>query len=174
MKIINSLFGSEALCMNVKHGSTTFLKVINFLIGIAVLAVCIFLLPEAAKRDAIERPGDYSLYPLLVCAYGIFITFSVALYQLYKLLTYIEKNNAFSELSLESLNIIKKCAFTVIFFILLAIVYLRVRAQFTGDDAAGPVSLGLMGVLAASIIAAIVDVLQKPLKNILELKPKND
>ena len=160
--------------MNVKRGSTTFLKVIIFLIGIAVLALCIFLLPEAARRDAIERPGDYSLYPLLVCAYGICITFSVALYQVFKLLTYIEKNNAFSELSLQSLKVIKKCAFTVIFFILLAIVYLRVHAQFTGDDAAGPISLGLMGILATSIIAAIVDVLQKPLKNVPDIKPKND
>ena len=160
--------------MNVKRGSTTFLKVIIFLIGIAVLAVCIFLLPEAAKRDAIERPGDYSLYPLLVCAYGICITFSVALYQVFKLLTYIEKNNAFSELSLQSLKVIKKCAFTVIFFILLAIVYLRVHAQFTGDDAAGPISLSLMGILATSIIAAIVDALQKPLKNVPDFKSKND
>lgn len=160
--------------MNVKRGSTTFLKVIIFLIGIAVFAVCIFLLPEAATRDAIERPGDYSLYPLLVCAYGICITFSVALYQVFKLLTYIEKNNAFSEFSLQSLKVIKNCIFTVIFFILLAIVYLRVHAQFTGDDAAGPISLGLMGILATSIIAAIVDVLQKPIKNVLVSQPKNN
>ncbi|MFS0689965.1 DUF2975 domain-containing protein [Sporosarcina sp. 179-K 8C2 HS] len=160
--------------MKVKRGSTTFLKVIIFLSGIALLAVCIYLMPEAARRDAIERPGDYSLYPLLVCAYGICITFSVALYQVFKLLTYIEKNNAFSELSLRSLKVLKKCAFTVIFFILLAIVYLRVLAQITGDDAAGPISLGIMGILATSIIAAIVDALQKPLKNVLDIKSKND
>lgn len=160
--------------MNGKLGSTTFLKVIIFLIGIAVLAVCIFLLPEAARRDAIERPGDYSLYPLLVCAYGICITFSVVLYQAFKLLTYIERNNAFSELSLQSLNVIKKCAFTVIFFILLAIVYLRVRVLFTGDDAAGPISLGLMGVLATSVVVAFVNVLQKPIKNVLDSQPKNN
>jgi uncharacterized membrane protein YuzA (DUF378 family) len=160
--------------MNVKQGSTTFLKVIIILLGIAVLAVCIYFLPEAARRDAIERPHDYSLYPLLVCAYGICITFSVALYQIYKLLTYTEKNNAFSELSLQSLRVIKKCTFTVIFIIFLAIVYLRVRVQFTGDDAAGPISLGLMGIFATSIIAAIVDVLQKPIKNFLDSQPKNN
>ncbi|MFH5183797.1 DUF2975 domain-containing protein [Paenibacillus sp. TAB 01] len=160
--------------MNVKRGSSTFLKVIIFLFGIAVLAVGIVFLPEAARRDAIERPGDYSLYPLLVCAYGICITFSVALYQVFKLLNYIEKKNAFSELSLQSLGAIKKCTFIVIFFILLAIVYLRVRVQFTGDDAAGPISLGLMGILATSIIAAIVDVLQKPIKNVLDSQPKNN
>ena len=160
--------------MNVKRGSTTFLKVIIFLIGIAVLAVCIFLLPEAARRDMIERPGDYSIYPLLVCAYGICITFSVALYQVFRLLIYIEKNNAFSELSLESLKVIKKCTFTVILFILLAIVYLRAHAQFTGDDAAGPISLGLMGALATSVVVAFVTVLQIPIKNVLDSQPKNN
>jgi hypothetical protein len=159
--------------MNVKRGSTTFLKVIVFLVGIVLLAVCVYFLPQAARRDAIERPGDYSLYPLLVCAYGICITVSVALHQIFKLLIYIEKNNAFSELSLQSLKIIKKCTITVIFFIFLAIVYLRVRVQFTGDDAAGPISLGLMGILATSIIAAIVDVLQKPIKNVFDSQPKN-
>jgi hypothetical protein len=160
--------------MNVKLGSTFFLKFIAFLIEIAVLAVCIYWLPEAARRDAIERPGDYSLYPLLACAYGICITFSVVLYQVFKLLTYIEKNNAFSELSLQSLKLINKCAFTVIFFILLVIVYLRVLAQFTGDDPAGPISLGLMGILATSVVATFVNVLQKPLKSVLDEQTKND
>jgi len=97
--------------MNSKLGSTFFLKVIAFLIGIAILAVCIFLLPEAARRDAIVHPGDYSIYPLLICAYGECITFSVALYQAYKLLSDIDRNNAFSELSLKSLRIIKKMRF---------------------------------------------------------------
>jgi peptidoglycan/LPS O-acetylase OafA/YrhL len=160
--------------MNVKQGSTTFLKVIIVLIGIAVLALCIFWLPEIAIKDAKAHPGDYSLYPFLVYAYGFCITFSVALYQAFKLLTYIEKNNAFSELSLKSLKVIKKCAFTTIFIIVLGIVSLKVLAKVTGDDPAGPISLSLMGILATSIITAIVDALQKPLKNILELKPKND
>lgn len=160
--------------MNVKLGSTFFLKVIAFLFGIAVLVVCIYWLPEAARRDGIERPGDYSLYPLLACAYGICLTFSAVLYQIFKLLTYIEKNTAFSELSLQSLKLIKKYAFTAIFFILLAIVYLRVLAQFTDDDSAGPISLGLMGILAISVIAAFVNVLQRPLKNLLDKQTKSD
>lgn len=161
--------------MNVKHGSTTFLKVIIFLIGIVMLALCIYWLPEIAVRDARVHPDTaYFLIPFLVCTYGFCTAFSIALYQAYKLLTYIEKNNAFSELSLKSLKIIKKCAFTVIFLILLGIVSLRVLAKVTGgdDDAAGPISLCLMGILATSIITAIVDALQKPLKNILELKPE--
>ncbi|MBT2648059.1 DUF2975 domain-containing protein [Bacillus sp. ISL-34] len=161
--------------MNVKQGSTTFLKVIIFLIGIAMLALCIYWLPEIAIKDAKVHPDTaYFLIPFLVCAYGFCITFSVALYQASKLLTYIEKNNAFSELSLKSLKVIKKCAFTVIFLILLGIVSLKVLAKITGDDPAGPISLSLMGILATSIIAAIVDALQKPLKNVPDIKSKNE
>ena len=128
--------------------------------------------PESVRREKIERPGDNSIYPLLICAYGICITFSVALYQLIKLLTYIEKNNAFSELSFQSLKVMKKCTFTVIFFLFLAIVYLRVLVAFTGDDAACPISLGQMGILASCVFAAIIDVLQKPIKNFLESQQK--
>lgn len=160
--------------MNVKQGSTIFLKVIIFLIGIAVLGLCIYWLPEIAIREPKAHPGDYSLYPILGFAYGCCITFSIALYQAFKLLTYIERNNAFSELSLKSLRVIKKCGLTTIFFIALGIVYLKVLAKVTGDDAAGPISLSLMGILATSIITAIVDVHQKLLKNILDTKTEND
>ncbi|RTE03046.1 DUF2975 domain-containing protein [Paenibacillus whitsoniae] len=151
--------------MNVRRGSTTFLKVIIFLAGIAVLALCICL-PGIAVKDAKVHPETaYFLIPFLICSYGFCIAVSVALYQAYKLLTYIEKNNALSELSLKSLQIIKKCAFAVIILILIAIVGLRVLASVTdSDDAAGPTSLCLMGILATSIIAATVDALQKPLK----------
>ena len=57
---------------------------------------------------------------------------------------------------------------------MLGIVYLKVLAKITGDDPAGPISLSLMGILATSIITAIVDVLQKLLKNLLDTKPEND
>ncbi|KRF10037.1 hypothetical protein ASG89_00345 [Paenibacillus sp. Soil766] len=160
--------------MKVKRGSTTFLKVIIFLVGIAVLALCIWL-PVIAVRDAKVHPDTaYFLIPFLVCAYGFCSAFSVALYQAYKLLTYIEKNNAFSELSIKSLQIIKKCAFTVIFLIVIGIVSLRVLAAVTdSDDAAGPTSLCLMGIVATSIFAAIVDALQKPLMHAADLKSNN-
>ncbi|MDR6550240.1 DUF2975 domain-containing protein [Paenibacillus qinlingensis] len=152
--------------MNVGRGSTTFLKVIIFLAGIAVLAFCIWL-PVIAVRDAKAHPDTaYFLIPFLVCAYGFCAAFAVSLFQAYKLLTYIEKNKAISELSLKSLTIIKKCAFAVICLLVIGIVSLRVLAAVTvSDDAAGPTSLCLMAILLTSIFAAIVDVLQKPMKN---------
>lgn len=155
--------------MNGKQGSAIFLKVIIFLVGIAVLTLCIYWMPVLTIRDIKAHPaGDYSIYPLLVCAYGICITFSFSLFQVYKLLTFIEGNNAFSESSLKSLKVIKKCAFTAIFFIVLMIISLKVISSISGDDSAGPISVSLMSILATSIIIAVVDVLQKPLKSFLD------
>ncbi|MFP7737125.1 DUF2975 domain-containing protein [Priestia aryabhattai] len=157
--------------MNGKRGSAIFLKVISFLVGIAVLTLCIYWIPVLTIRDVKAHPGgDYSLYPLLVCVYGICITFSFTLFHVYKLLTFIERNNAFSESSLKSLKVIKKCAFTAIFFIMLMIISLKVISSISGDDSAGPISVCLMSILATSIIIAVVDVLQKPLKGFLDKK----
>ncbi len=155
--------------MNIKQGSTTFLKVIIFLLGIAVLTLCIFWLPVLAIREPKAHPGAYSLYPLIGCVYGCCIAFSVALYRAF----YIERNNAFSELSLKSLKVIKKCGLTTIFFIVLGIVTLKIIAKVTGDDPAGTISLSLMSILVTSIITAIVDVLQELLKNLLDTKLEN-
>ena len=157
--------------MNGKRGSAIFLKVIIFLIGIAVLTLCIYWIPVLTMKDIKVHPGgDYSIYPLLVCAYGICITFSFGLFHVYKLLTFIERNNAFSESSLTSLKMIKKCAFTAIFFIVLMIISLKVISSISGDDSAGPISISLISILATSIIIAVVDVLQKPLKGFLDKK----
>lgn len=53
-----------------KQGLTIFFKVVVFLIGITVLTLCIFGLPEIASRDAEANPETaYLQYPFLVCAY---------------------------------------------------------------------------------------------------------
>ncbi|CZQ84792.1 DUF2975 domain-containing protein [Trichococcus ilyis] len=158
--------------MQVKQGATTFLKGIILLFGMVMLALCFYWLPVIAIREPKAHPGDYSLYPLLIFVYGCCIAFSVALYQSFTLLNYIETDKAFSEFSLQSLQVIKKCGFTIIFCIVLAIATLRIIAEVSGDDAAGPISLSLMGILATSSLTAVVDVLQKLLKNIMDTKQK--
>lgn len=154
--------------MDVKRGSTTFLKIIIVLASIGVLALSIRL-PWIAYNDAKVHPATaYFLIPFLICAYGFCIAFSISLYQAFKLLTYIEKNNALSELALNSLQIIKRCAFAVIVLIVIAIASLRVLTTVVKDDAAGPTALCLMAILATSIFAAIIHTLQKPINNSLD------
>lgn len=160
--------------MRTKKGSTTFLKVLIILVGIAIAALGIFWLPGFAIDDAKAHPKTaHFLIPFLICAYGFAIAFSIALFHAFKLLTYIERNNAFSVLALKSLTVIKKCAIAVICLILLGIASLMVLARTTGEDSTGPISLSLMSIFAVSVIFAILDALQKPIKNCLETKSKD-
>ena len=156
--------------MNVKRGSYTFLKVIILLAGIAVFALCIWL-PVLAVRDARVHPNTaYFLIPFLVCAYGFCISLSVALYQAFKLLSYIENNNAFTELSFNALKIIKNCANTVIFLILLGLSSLIILGNTTGEDITGFYTLSGLGILVISTFIAVLNVLQKPVKHYLGIK----
>ena len=57
--------------MNLKRSSTTFLKVIIFLAGISVLALCIFLVPEMANFAANLYPNIAPMkYLVFIVMYG--------------------------------------------------------------------------------------------------------
>ena len=52
-----------------KRGSTLFLKIAVILIGIPVLALCIFLLPQIANvhlKNAANPDWAYMIYPILI------------------------------------------------------------------------------------------------------------
>jgi hypothetical protein len=100
--------------MNVKRGSTTFLKVIIFLAGLAVFALCIFLVPHMANFGAKLYPNVASMkYLDFIVMYGATVPFYFALYQAFNLLRYIDENTAFSELSVKALKNIECCAITI-------------------------------------------------------------
>src|SRR5690625_751306 len=94
-----------------ERGTTLFLKIAVFLIGITILALCIFWLPWLANYTAEMFPEfAYLQYPILIGVYVTAVPFFIALYHTLKLLNYIDTNNAFSELSIKSLKYIKYCA----------------------------------------------------------------
>ncbi|WP_018392589.1 DUF2975 domain-containing protein [Bacillus sp. 37MA] len=155
-----------------KRGSTFFLKGVIVLIGITVLALCIFWLPGIASRDAEANPETaYLQYPFLVCVYILSIPFFVALYQAFKLLSYIDRNKTFAELSVRALRYIKYCAITISILIVVGIIFVLI---FIEGDVAGVISLGLMCTFASSVIATFAAVLQKLLKDALDIKSEND
>lgn len=90
-----------------KQGSTLFLKLAVFLMGIPVLALCIFLVPKVAFIVADFLEIAYLKYPVFIVFYGAAIPFYFALYQAFQLLSYIDKAKAFSELSVNALKKIK-------------------------------------------------------------------
>lgn len=150
---------------------TFFLKMSLFLIGIPVLALCILVLPWIGNEAAVHYPKLVYL-PVLIGIYLTAIPFYSALYQAFKLLGYIDKNNAFSELSVNSLKYIKYCAalISIIYAVSLPLFYLMAQK----DDAPGIVVIGLVCTFAPLVIAVFAAVLQKLLENAIDIKTEND
>ncbi|MGH2318488.1 DUF2975 domain-containing protein [Planococcus sp. SE5232] len=155
------------------RGSTLFLKTVIILMGVPVLAVCIYglsrfnpnspywALPELEKLQ----------YPLLVGMYLAMIPFFIALYQTLKLLSYIDRNEAFSKLSVKALKTIKYCAVTIsILYVLeLPFLYLLTKA----DDAPG-ILIGIVVIFASMVVAVFAAVLQRLLQDAIDIKAEND
>jgi predicted small secreted protein len=159
-----------------KRGSTLFLKVAVIVIGIPVLALCIFLLPQIANEaiEASEKGSElaYMVFGILIVIYVSAIPFYFALYQALKLLSYIDKNQAFSELSVRALKKIKKCAVTISGLYVVALPFVYIIAEW--DDAPGLVLIGIVIIGASLVIAVFAAVLQKLLKEAINRKSEND
>jgi hypothetical protein len=154
-----------------KHGSTLFLKIALFLIGTPVLALCVFgliWLPD----NPVNPDYAHLLYPIVIGMYISAIPFIVALYQAFKLLTYIDKNQAFSELSVKALKNIKFCAITIssLYVVILPFVFLVAEL----DDAPGLIIIGMVPIFGSLVIAVFAAVLQRLLQEAIDIKSEND
>lgn len=156
-----------------KRGSTLFLKLAVILIGIPFLALYIFVVPEIANFAA-ELYPDISVikYLVFIDLYATAIPFYFALYQAFKLLSYIDKNNAFSELSVKALKNIKFCAVAISILFVLGMPLFYMIAEL--DDAPGIILIGLVLIFASMVIAVFAAVLQRLLQEAINIKSEND
>ncbi|MEI5909287.1 DUF2975 domain-containing protein [Bacillus spongiae] len=151
--------------------TTTFLKTAICLIGLVILALFLFWLPWLANLS-VEMYPEYSYlqYPVLIGMYTTSIPFFFALYQAFQILSYITKNNAFSNLSVKALKHIKYCAIAI------SIIYVIGSLFLLSQSALHP-GIALMGltiIFASAVIAVFAAVLQKLLKNAIEIKLENE
>ncbi|WP_242212873.1 DUF2975 domain-containing protein [Bacillus cereus group sp. BfR-BA-01383] len=156
-----------------KQGSTLFLKTVVILIGIPVLAMCIFLVPKIGNFAAELYPDiAFIKYFVFINLYATAIPFYYALYQAFKLLSYIDKNNAFSELSVSALKHIKYCAMTISVLYVLGMPLFYLIAE--RDDAPGFIIIGMIMIFASMVIAVFAAVLQRLLQDAIDIKSEND
>ncbi|MDF2923491.1 MAG: rane protein [Paenibacillaceae bacterium] len=149
------------------------MKAAVILMGVPVLALCIFLVPGIANYAAELYPDwPYIQYFFFAQLYATAVPFYIALYQAFKLLSYIDKNKAFSELSVQALKNIKNCAFAIsgLYVAGLPLFYLLAEA----DDAPGVILAGMGMIFASMVVAVFAAVLQKLLKNAIDIKSEND
>lgn len=151
--------------------STLFLKIAVILIGIPVLTVSILAVYWLTKNP-VNPDYAHILYPIVVGIFVSVIPFFIALFQAFKLLTYIDKNQAFSELSVKALKNIKFCAITIsaLYLVILPFVYLVAEL----DDAPGLIFIGMTPIFASMVIAVFAAVLQRLLQEAIDIKSEND
>lgn len=154
-----------------KQGSTLFLKLAVILMSIPVLALGIFALPWLAKNP-VNPDYDHILYPILVGMFLSAIPFFIALYQSFKLLGYIDRNQSFSGLSVKALRNIKSCALIISGLYLVMLPFVFMVADL--DDAPGLIFVGMIPIFAALVIAVFAAVLQRLLQDAIHIKSEND
>lgn len=153
--------------MATKKGSTLFLRGVIMLIGLAVLALCVFVLPVGIRSD---QTGGYR--PILIGMYLPAVPFFVALVQGWKLLGYIDRNRAFSALSVQALRVVKYCGVVIGSMYAVGMPYIFMMADM--DDAPGVALVGFLFTFAPLAAAVLAANLQKLMENAINLKTEND
>jgi hypothetical protein len=156
-----------------KRGSTIFLQVVIVLIGIGALALMLWE-PHLEGRNA--HATLFQIYfndPFLAYAYIASIAFFIALYQAFKLLGYVGRNEVFSQRSVEALRTIKYCAMSLVGFIVAAEAYLFIAVRGK-DDIAGGVAIGLFLIFVSAVIATAAAVFERTLQSAVDIKSEND
>ena len=147
--------------------STTFLRIVLILLAGIVFGVCVFALPPLI--GSVDLAG-YD--PILIGMYFPAIPFLIALYQAFQLLGYIDKNIAFSQLSVKALKKIKYCAIAISVMYAAGMPFIFQVAD--KDDAPGVVAIGLIIIGASVVFAVFAAVLQKLIQSGIEIKSEND
>lgn len=156
-----------------KKGPTLFLQAIILLFGLGALA---FLLGEPHLEGRNAHATVFEIYfkdPLLAYAYLASISFFVGLYQAIKVLGYAGQNRIFSPEALKALRTIKYCAFAMIGFAVVSVVFMPLSPP-ADDDGPQGVVMRVVIVLGSLVVATSAALFERVLKNAVELKSEND
>jgi MFS family permease len=153
--------------VSLDKGSTTFLRLVIYAIGLFVIGLCIVALPLGLASD---QTGYYK--PILAGLYVPAIPFFYALHQALRLLSNIDANRAFSVGSIAALRNIRNCGLAISGLFALGSPYIFYAAD--RDDAPGVLLVALIIVFASFVIAVFAAVLQKLIQNALDIKTEND
>jgi len=154
------------------RSSTIFLQIVLVLIAIGTTALMLWE-PHLEGRNVNATLFEIYFKDLfLAYAYIASIPFFMALYQSFKLLTYIGQNKVFSQPAANNLKTIKYCAISIIGFVLGAEAYFFTMRR--EDDIAGGVMMGLAVIFLSAVIATAAAVFQRTLQSAIDLKSEVD
>jgi|ERR1700730_13241127 len=153
-----------------KRGSTIFLQVAIVLLGVGVLA---FLLWEPHVEGVNAHATLFEMYfdPFIAYAYIGSIPFFVGLYQAFKLLGYIRRNEIFSQRSVRALRTIKYCALATIGFVAVSVFFMIGGDR---DDRPGGTFMRILITFPSIVVATAAAVFERILQNAVDIKSEND
>jgi hypothetical protein len=155
-----------------KRSSTLFLKFSLILIAVVAVVALIHFPQSEGRAQGLSLAKIY-MDPLIIYGYIASIPFFIALYQLFKLLGFVDKNKVFSEPAVKAVKTIKYCALSIPVLIVLGLIYIRLNAA-PGDDPAGPTGLGIVVSFIFIVFATGAGVFQRILQNAVDIKKEND
>ena len=156
-----------------KNASTMFLQAVIVLIGIGAIALMLWEPHLEGRNVNASLVEIYFHDPFLAYAYFASIAFFIALYQAFKLLGYVGRNEVLWLPSLKALRTIKLCGIALVGFVIGAEAYIvfAVRGE---DDIAGGVAIGLFLIFGSVVIASAAAVFERLVQSALEMKSEND
>lgn len=147
------------------RNSALFLQVVIVLVGLAVLTLMLWE-PHLEGRNA--HATTFEIYfkdPFLAYVYVGSIPFFVALGRAYGLCGHVKQTGGFSQMTVDALRAIKRCALVLIGFVAGAVVFILMFGD--GEDRPAGVFMSLLFTLAASAIAITAALLARNLQNSL-------
>ena len=153
-----------------KRGSTIFLQVVIVLFGAVILA---FLLWEPHVEGVNAHATFFAVYfdPFIAYAYIGSIPFFVGLYQAFRLLGYVGRNEIFSERSVRALRTIKYCALVLIAFVAVSVLFMIGGDR---DDRPAGVFMRLLITFPSIVVAITAAMFERILQNAVDIKTEND
>lgn len=159
--------------MGMNKLSTVFLRMVIIIMALAVLALCVFAFPHIGEGWTAEFPQERkSGYWVMASLYAAAIPFFLALYFGLKLLSYIDRNKAFSE---DSVRVLQKIMYCAVAMSIALMAYMPAAYHFADiDDAPGVIVFAFALACVPLVVAVFAAVLKKLLQNAVDFKNEND
>jgi len=158
---------SPPIDCTMKKISALFLQAATVLIGLGILA---FLLGEPHLEGRNAHATIFEIYfhdPFLAYVYAGSVPFFLALYQAFGLFGHVRQTGTFSQVSVEALRAIKRCAFTLLGFVAGGIVIVLIFGDH--EDRPAGLFMGMLAALASGIIATGAALFARNVENALRL-----
>jgi len=152
--------------------SIKFLQSVLLLIGLISIAILITAPLHEGRAINLSLLKIYA-DPFIAYIYIASITFFTALYQAFKLLTYIGENKVFTSEAVQTLKKIKYCGITLGGFVFFAGLYIKIFHS-KEDDPAGFLTLCFVITFASMVVATAAAIFQKLLQSAVDMKTEND